>query len=76
MSKKKEKEHGYDDGSYVTKKSRKFSLFAFILCLLIAFVIWIYATNKVNQSTTEDGETTKESLYTETCPDTPSNEWL
>ena len=76
MSKKKEKDHGYDDGSYVIKKNRKFSFLAFILCLLIAFAIWIYATNKVNQSTDEGEETPKDSLYTQTCPDHASDAWL
>ena len=74
MSKKKEKDHGYDDGSYVIKKNRKFSFLAFILCLLIAFAIWIYATNKVNQST--DEEAPKDSLYTQTCPELTSDAWL
>ncbi len=71
MSKKKEKEHGYDDGSYVIKKSRKSSIFAFILCLLVAFFIWLYATNKEQQRIAEEEGTDKEALYTETCTDVP-----
>lgn len=72
MSKKKEKDHGYDDGSYVIKKSRKFSIFAFILCLLIAFVIWLYAANKEQQRITEGETPETEALYTETCTDAVS----
>ena len=75
MSKKKENEHAYDDGSYVIKKSRKFSLLAFILCMLIAFSIWIYATNKENQKLAEE-ENNKDSLQTQTCPDVPSDTLL
>ena len=54
MSKKKEKDHAYDDGSYGIKKNLKFSLFALILCFLIALVIWIYATNKENKRLAEE----------------------
>ena len=72
MSKRKEKEHGYDDGSYVIKKSRKSSLFAFILCLLIAFAIWLYAANKEQQRIEEGVPTDTESLYTESGADLPS----
>ncbi|MBE6577127.1 MAG: hypothetical protein E7653_03210 [Ruminococcaceae bacterium] len=34
--------HEHNDGSYVVKKSKKSSIFAFIICFLIAFVIWAY----------------------------------
>ncbi len=34
--------HEYNDGSYVVKKSKKSSIFALIICFLIAFVIWAY----------------------------------
>ena len=73
MAKKKEQDHGYDDGSYVIKKNRKFSIVAFILCMLVAFVIWLYAENKENQKDTEMNETGGDSLYTETCTDVPSD---
>ena len=76
MSKKKEKDHGYDDGSYVIKKSLKFSFFAFILCMLIAFAIWVYAANKELRSMEEDEETGNDSLYSQTCPDVPSDRML
>ena len=45
MSKRKQNEQNHDDGSYVVKKSRKRNIIAFILCLLIALVIWLYASN-------------------------------
>ena len=48
MARKKKKEQGYDDGSYVVKKSRKFDVFAFIICVLVAFVIWVYAEGRTN----------------------------
>ena len=31
-----------NDGSYVVKKNRKTNVFAFILCILLAFFIWAY----------------------------------
>ena len=43
MSKEIQNAERHDDGSYVAKKSKKSSVLAFILCLLIAFVIWAYA---------------------------------
>ena len=50
MSEKKEKDNGFDDGSFVVKKSRKFDIIAFIVCLLVAFAIWIYAEGRPNES--------------------------
>ena len=32
----------HDDGTYVVKKTKKTSIFAFIICVLVAFVIWAY----------------------------------
>ena len=45
MARSVEKENVYD-GSYVVKKSRKHKKLAFVLCVLVAFTIWLYATNK------------------------------
>lgn len=45
MSSRKQNERTHDDGSYVVKKSKKRNIVAFILCVLIAFVIWLYASN-------------------------------
>lgn len=50
MSKNKIREEIHDDGSYVVKKSRKGTVFALILCWLIAFCIWAVA------ATIYDGE--------------------
>ena len=49
----------HDDGTYVVKKSKKSSIFAFILCVLIAFVIWAYAEATEDQVTvvTDTAET-------------------
>ena len=49
MSNTVEKESSYNDGTYVVKKSRKHSILAFIICLFVAFAIWLYATNKENE---------------------------
>lgn len=59
MSKRKENEIRNDDGTYVVKKNRKMNIVAFILCFLVAFVIWIYATNteKKEQSEEQSGST-------------------
>ena len=43
MLRKKNTDIEHGDGSYVTKKSGKSSIVAFILCLLIAIVVWAYA---------------------------------
>ncbi len=32
-----------DDGSYVVKRSRRAGVFAFVICVLIAILIWAYA---------------------------------
>ena len=53
MSKRKQNEWNEDDGSYVVKKSRKLNIFAFVVCFLIALVIWIYATNTEDKNKTE-----------------------
>ena len=46
MAKKKMTEQVYDDGSYVVKKDSKLvKALSFLICVLIAFVIWIYVAN-------------------------------
>lgn len=45
MSKRKQTQSARDEASYGAKKNKKFNIFAFILCVLIAFVIWLYASN-------------------------------
>ena len=41
----------HDDGNYVVKKSRKSNILAFILCLLVAFIIWAYTESYGNINT-------------------------
>ena len=41
----KRSEYTNDDGSYVVKKSKKSNIFAFIICIIIAFVIWMYSVS-------------------------------
>lgn len=53
MSKRKQEETVYDDGSYIVKKSKKANIIAFVLCVLFAFVIWLYATNMESDSQEE-----------------------
>lgn len=52
MARSVEKENVYD-GSYVVKKSRKHNILAFILCVLVAFTIWLYATNEESEEEKE-----------------------
>lgn len=56
MSKRKQNEMMSDDGTYVVKKNRKMNIVAFILCVLIAAVIWLYATN-IEEKEREEGRT-------------------
>ena len=58
MSKTVEKENFYEDGNYVVKKTRKHSILAFIVCVLVAFTIWLYATNKDNERIAKDNSET------------------
>ncbi len=43
MKKKKNIAAEHDDGTYVVKKSGRRSILAFILCILVAIVIWASA---------------------------------
>ena len=45
MAEREIKENVHNDGTYVVKKNRKESVIALIVCVLIAFAIWIYAKN-------------------------------
>ena len=65
MARKKQKDQAFDDGSYVVKKKRNFDIFAFIVCVLVAFVIWVFAagrTNDVPSDTTVESEQICESV--------------
>lgn len=59
MSKEIRNAGSHDDGSYVVKKTKKSSVLAFILCLLIAFVIWAYAdaTESENKAVADSAST-------------------
>ncbi|MBO7310158.1 MAG: hypothetical protein J6U86_02050 [Clostridia bacterium] len=49
----------HDDGTYIVKRSKKSNIFAFIVCVLIAFVMWAYAEATENkQSGDVQSETT------------------
>lgn len=54
MSKQKQTESFYDEGQPVVKKKRKHNIFAFVICFLIAFIIWIYASNLEEKKKNED----------------------
>ena len=51
MAKNKQKnnekieDNKHDDGTYTVKRNRTESVIAFIVCLLIAMAIWVYAKN-------------------------------
>ncbi len=68
MSKRKRNESSRDDGTYAAKKKGKFNIFAFILCLLIAFVIWLYASNLDDKTKEENmGTTDHTEVVVEEC---------
>ena len=60
MRNKYREEH--EDGSYVVRKSRRYNILAFIVCVLIAFCIWAVAegtkARKPAQDTGADGNQT------------------
>ncbi len=53
MAKKKQNERVEDDGTYVVRKNRKKNILAFILCVLVALLIWIYASNREDREKEE-----------------------
>ena len=57
MRKEKYTNEVRDDGSYVVKKTKKSNILAFIICVLIAFVIWAYTStvNRDNNNGAENG---------------------
>ena len=67
VKKDKKTEYVNDDGSYVVKKSRKSNIFAFILCVIIAFVIWLYATSvEMNEQKKANSNLVPDTTVTET----------
>lgn len=67
MKKEKKIEHVNDDGSYVVKKSKKSNIFAFILCVIIAFVIWLYTVSvEINEQNKANANLNPETTHPET----------
>ena len=58
MSKRKQDGKMHDDGTYVVKKSRKGNIIAFVLCALIALIIWLSATNNEKKEAEEQTPST------------------
>ncbi len=56
MAKQKQNDCVENDGTYVVPKNRKKNILAFILCVLVALLIWIYASNKEDKERAEGGE--------------------
>ena len=56
MAESKVNENNAHDGSYVVKKSRKHNILAFILCVLIAFFVWLYAANTEKKEKNQENE--------------------
>lgn len=55
MRKKAKNAQERDDGTYVVRKSRRSNILAFILCVLVAFVIWAYSVTKEQKTSAETG---------------------
>ncbi len=53
MFKRKQSQVSRDGEGYAKKSNKKFNIFAFILCVLIAFIIWLYASNLEESNKTE-----------------------
>ena len=55
-----------DDGSYIVKESKHKNIPAFIICLLLAVVIWVYTANTEDIDHKNNGSDTPTSVETET----------
>lgn len=53
MSRREKNEMMRDEGTHAVKKARKHNLFSLIICLLVAFVIWLYASSVENNDSEE-----------------------
>lgn len=69
MSKRKRNEIASEDGAYIIKKNPKMNIVAFILCVLIATIIWLYATN-TDQKEREEERTEKDSATVQAMTET------
>jgi len=58
MFKRKQSQVSRDGEGYAKKSNKKFNIFAFILCVLIAFIIWLYASNLEKNSQAETNVST------------------
>ncbi len=58
MSKKRKNEMAHEEDTFVfkRKKKKKGNILPFILCLLIAFVIWLYASYAEEQKEQEENQ--------------------
>jgi len=70
MSKRKQNQMARDERRYVAKENKKFHIFAFILCLLIAFVIWLYASNHENEKEETNVNTNTQGAVVVRLPET------
>ena len=67
MANSVEKENVYDDGSYVVKKSRRHNILALIVCILVAFVVWLYSANTEREENKQkENEGTQTAVTTDT----------
>ena len=64
MANSVEKENVYEDGSYVVKKSRKHNILALIICILVAFVVWLYAANQEREENKDKNTVASQSAET------------
>ena len=44
----------YKDGSYVVRKSKKLNIFAFVVCVIASFFVWLYVVNTQNSDYTRN----------------------
>ena len=63
----KNRSHGTasSDGAYVVKKSKKLNIFAFVICVLAAFSVWLYVKNTQTSDYTKTFTITVEAINME-----------
>lgn len=62
MNKNRSHDMASDDGAYVVKKSKKLNIFAFVLCVLASFSIWLYVMNTQTSDYTKTFTITVEAI--------------
>lgn len=62
MNKNRSHAMSSDDGAYVVKKSKKLNIFAFVLCVLASFSIWLYVMNTQTSDYTKTFTITVEAI--------------